>query len=210
MKGPLLALLTPANTEVSVCRVSSVHDSFHKLFTAHPSLSTITLHSAGFVLNAWAERLQCIFIEQIFSNDKSANDVFAKLCLPSWTGKGLPVEFKKRARCLAEVSTVWSLGSLLYWMLLGHEPYFDEDRKATKELMFEYTVKLIPKPKKKVGRFKRVLKRVGKKILAAIHVSEELRCKTKRRPKREIASLSKGERTAAIMRHRSVCHVIRD
>ncbi|MGL5101057.1 MAG: hypothetical protein ACRC6N_00470, partial [Plesiomonas sp.] len=66
----------------------------------------------------------------------------------------LPVEYKKRARYIAEVETVWSLGSLLYMMLVGHEPYWDEDRKATETLIFEYTTSKAPPSQKEKYAFK--------------------------------------------------------
>lgn len=111
--------------------------------------------------------------------------------ISQYSGKGFPVEFNKRARYIAEKSMVWSLGSLLFWMLLGHEPYFNADRKATEELIFEYTVRLTPKPEKKINPIKRALKHVWKTLSKHIYCPQLSKLRPKRRPKGERASLSK-------------------
>ncbi|KAA0701450.1 Serine/threonine-protein kinase PLK4 [Triplophysa tibetana] len=78
--------------------------------------------------------------------------------MSQYSGKSLPVEYKKRARYIAEVETVWSLGSLLYMMLVGREPYWDEDRKATETLIFKYTAHKAPPTQKEKHSFKQKAK----------------------------------------------------
>lgn len=96
------------------------------------------------------------------------------------------MEYKKRARYIAEVETVWSLGTLLYMMLVGHEPYWDEDRKATETLIFEYTASKAPPTQKEKHSFKQKFKGMMGKKKATPNLDERF-------------SLSRGEYMDTIM-----------